>query len=98
MLRQHSRRHLLVIMRLDGSEDGNLIGKYLDTLAQCGVVPRANCIRGVMNRTDSIGLAIFTTIAVAMDGWLLASRCEFSPTVHPTATAVALILQLMTVG
>jgi hypothetical protein len=51
-----------------------------------------------MNRTDSIGLVLFTTISVAMDGWFLASRCEFSPPVHVTGTAVALLLQLAAIS
>ena len=51
-----------------------------------------------MNRTDSIGLALFTTIAVGMDGWFLASRCEYSPPVHVAGTAVALLLQLTAIS
>jgi hypothetical protein len=51
-----------------------------------------------MNRTESIGLALYTTIAVGMDSWFLASRCEFSPPVQPLGTAVALLLQLSAIS
>ena len=51
-----------------------------------------------MNRTESIGLALFSTIAVGMDCWFLASRCEFSPPVHVTGAAVALLLQIAVIS
>src|SRR5688500_5067224 len=51
-----------------------------------------------MKRTESIGLALCTTIAVGMDSGFMVSRCEFSPPVHLAGTAVALLLQLSAVS
>ena len=46
-----------------------------------------------MNRTESIGLVLFAGIALAMDGWFLASRCASSPPLHASALAVGVLLQ-----
>jgi hypothetical protein len=55
-------------------------------------------VLGFMNRTESIGLGLFTSITVAMDSWFLAARCELSPPVHITGTAAALLLQLAVIS
>lgn len=51
-----------------------------------------------MNRTELIGLVIFTTFAAAIDGLFLVARCASSPPLHVTGVAVGLTLQLAAVA